>query len=191
MREVAQRAWAILSLALVCALVLLAQEIKPRLVGDTLRITTRGVNFLAGKQLEALRNGATVHYDLQLTLLTETRSTAARAVERFVFSYDIWEERYSVVQMTTRASVANLTLEAAQQWCIDRMGVAVGTVSKAAPHRLRLEIRGDEPRRRARRDQNDPPIALAALVDIFSRPARPSQRTWQFETATFRLDSLK
>lgn len=191
MREVAQRAWVVLALALVCALALLAQEIKPRLVGETLRISARGVNFLAGKQLDAVRNGATVNFDLQLALLTETRTVAARSVERFVFSYDIWEERYSVVQLTSRAGVTNLTLEAAQQWCIDRMGVNIAAIDKAAPHRLRIEIRGDEPRRRPRRDQDDPPIALAALVDIFSRPARPSQKTTHVETAAFRLDSLK
>lgn len=191
MREVAQRVWLIFSLALVCALVLLAQEIKPRLVGEKLRIAASQVNFLGGKRLDSVRNGATVNFDLQLTLLTDTRLVAARSTERFVFSYDIWEERYSVVQLTSRASVANLTLEAAQQWCIDRMGVNVATIAKTAPHRLRLEIRGDEPRRRARRDQDDPPIALAALVDVFSRPARPSQKTWQFETGVFRLDSLK
>jgi hypothetical protein len=191
MREAAQRVWIILALALACTLALLAQEIKPRLVGDTLRISAKGANFLQGKQLDALRNGATVTFDLQLTLVTDLRSITARGVERFVFSYDIWEERYSVVQLTSRASAANLTLDAAQQWCVDRMGVNVAAVGKATPHRLRLEIRGDEPRRRARRDQDDPPIALATLVDIFSRPARVTQKTWLFETGMFRLDSLK
>lgn len=191
MREVFQRGWIAFSIALVCAVVLLAQEIKPRLVGETLRVSTRGISFLAGKQLDSVRNGATVTFDLQLTLFTETRQSAGRTAERFVFSYDIWEERYSVVQLTTRAGVGNLTLDAAQQWCLDKLGVNVATVDRQARHRLRLDIRGDEPRRRARRDQDDPPIALAALVDIFSRPARQYQKTWQLETGAFQLDSLK
>jgi hypothetical protein len=191
MREIAQRVSLLTAGALLCALALLAQEIKPRLVGDTLRISTKGVTFLTGKPLDAVRKGATVNFDLQLSLITDQRTTAAKSVERFVFSYDIWEERYSVVQLTTRQAVNNLTLEAAQQWCIDRMGVNVATVNKATSHHLRLDIRGDEPRRRARRDQDDPPIALAALVDIFSRPARPTQGSWTYQTAVFRLDSLK
>ena len=191
MREVLQRVWIAFSIALLCAVVLLAQEIKPRLVGETLRAATRGIAFLGGKQLDSVRNGATVTFDLQLTLFTEGRSIAGRSLERFVFSYDIWEERYSVVQLTTRAGVSNLTLDAAQQWCIDRMGVNVAGVNKTARHRLHLDIRGDEPRRRARRDQDDPPIALATLVDIFSRPARQSQKTWQLESVAFQLDSLK
>lgn len=191
MREVLQRVWVALWIALLCAVVLLAQEIKPRLVGETLRVSTKGVAFLGGKQLDAVRNGATVTFDLQLSLLNEAGGSAGRSVERFVFSYDIWEERYSVVQLTTRAGVTNLTLDAAQQWCIDRMGVNVAAVSKTARHRLRLDIRGGEPRRRARRDQDDPPIALATLVDIFSRPARQTEKTWQLESAAFQLDSLK
>jgi hypothetical protein len=191
MMEPRQRNWIPCALAVFCAVALLGQEIRPRLVGEILRASTKGVAFLSGKQLDAVRNGATVSVDLQLTLLTETRGVAARGAERFVFSYDIWEERYSVVQMTSRAGVSNLTLEAAQQWCIDKMGISIAGLNKAAAYRVRLEIRADEPRRRSKRDQDDPPIALGALVDIFSRPARSSQKSWQLESAPFRLDSLK
>jgi hypothetical protein len=179
------------TLAVLFAAYLWGQELRPRLVGDTLRVTARSSSFLTGKPLESVRNGATVAIDIQLILSGEARETLARATERFVFSYDIWEERYSVVQLTARAGVTNLTLDAAQQWCLDRMGIGVGPLDRARTYRVRLEIRANEPRRRDPRDRDDPPIALGTLVDIFSRPARQTQRSWQLESAAFRLDSLK
>lgn len=180
-----------LLLAVLCAAFVWGQDLRPRLVGETLRVTARGLSFLSGKPLESVRNGATVALDLQLVLAGEARETLAKSTERFVFSYDIWEERYSVVQLTSNTGVTNLTLEAAQQWCLDRMGVGVGPLDRRRNYRVRLEIRANEPRRRDPRGQDDPPIALGTLVDIFSRPARPAQRSQVLESGTFRLDSLK
>ncbi len=171
-------------------------ELRPRLAGDTLRVSTGNLRLLSGRPLENLKNGSTVAYDFQLTALNDARLIQSRTVERFVFSYDLWEERFSIVQLTARdgrqprAAVANLLPDAAEQWCIERLALPVTGLDRNRNLRLRLEIRADEPRR-AHRAADEPPVSLATLIDLFSRPARREQRFWVLETQSFRLDTLK
>ena len=150
--------------------------------------------MLTGRPLDSLKNGATVTFDFQLTALNETRLVQARTAERFVFSYDLWAERFSVVQLTARdarrarASAANLLPDAAEQWCLERLALPAANLDRNRPLRMRLEMRADEP---SRAGVNDPPVSLATLIDLFSRPARREQRYWVLESTPFRLDSLK
>ena len=180
-------------------------ELRPRLVGDTLRVTSPNLRLLVGRPLESLKNGATVTFDFGLVALNETRLVQARTAERFVFSYDLWAERFSVVQLTAKdvrqsrasvanvsganVSVANLPADAAEQWCLERLVLPSTALDRARPLRLRLEIRADEPRRG--NGKADPPVSLATLIDLFSSPARREQRLWVLETSPFRLDTLK
>jgi hypothetical protein len=170
-------------------------ELRPRLAGDTLKVSSANLRLLTGRSLESLKNGSTVTFDFQLIALNETRIVQAKTVERFVFSYDLWEEKFSVVQLTardarqSRASAANLIPDAAEQWCLERLALAAGTLDRTRQHRLRLEIRADEQRRA--RGTEEPPVSLATLIDVFSRPARREQRSWALETQLFRLDTLR
>ena len=185
-------------------------ELRPHLVGDTLRATSPNLRLLTGRPLESLKNGATVTFDFGLVALNETRLVQARTAERFVFSYDLWAERFSVVQLTAvqvtgkdtrqsrapvanvsgaNVSVANLPADAAEQWCLERLVLPSTALDRTRPLRLRLEIRADEPRRG--NGKADPPISLATLIDLFSSPARREQRLWVLETSPFRLDTLK
>jgi len=169
--------------------------LRPRLAGDTLKVSSANLRLLSGRPLESLKNGSTVTFDFQLVALNDARLVQARTAERFVFSYDLWEERFSVVQLTAkdarqpRATAANLLPDAAEQWCLERLTLPAATLDRSRPLRLRLEIRADEPRRA--RQSEDPPVSLATLIDVFSRPARREQRFWVLETPTFRLDTLK
>lgn len=171
-------------------------ELRPRLAGETLRVSSANLRLLSGRPLESLKNGSTVTFDFQLAALSETRMVQARTFERFVFSYDLWEERFSVVQLTARdtrqarASAASLAADAAEQWCIERLILPTTSIDRAKPVRLRLEVRADEPRRTGRAGE-EPPVSLATLIDLFSRPARREQRYWVLETPGFRLDTLK
>ena len=176
-------------------------ELRPRLVGDTLRVTSPNLRLLTGRPLDSLKNGATVTFDFGLVALNETRLVQARTAERFVFSYDLWAERFSVVQLTAKdtrqsrapvrqpESVANLAADAAEQWCMDRLILPSHPFDRARPLRLRLEIRAGEPRRGD--SKTDPPVSLATLIDLFSSPARREQRLWVLETSPFQLDTLK
>ena len=181
-------------------------ELRPRLAGDSLRVTSPNLRLLTGRPLDSLKNGSTVTFDFGLVALNETRLAQARTAERFVFSYDLWAERFSVVQLTavqltakdtrqSRASVrqpesvANLAADAAEQWCMERLVLPSTALHRARPLRLRLEIRASEPRRGD--SKTDPPVSLATLIDLFSSPARREQRLWVLETSPFQLDTLK
>jgi hypothetical protein len=65
--------------------------------GKELHVAAPQLHFLEGKPLEQLHNGASVTYALTLTL-TSGFSATMRLQERFVLSYDLWEEKFSVVQ---------------------------------------------------------------------------------------------
>jgi hypothetical protein len=170
-------------------------ELRPRLAGDTLRVSSANLRLLTGRPLESLKNGSIVSFDFQLVALNEARLVQAKTAERFVFSYDLWEEKFSVVQLTARetriarATAANLLADAAEQWCLERLALPAAGLDRARPHRLRLEIRADEQRRT--RGAEEPPVSLSTLIDLFSRPARREQRSWVLETQAFRLDTLK
>src|SRR5712692_2858397 len=77
----------------------------PRLLirreGDNLRISAPQIRFLTGKPLEQLKNGAKVGFISQISLTANESGTAllARAVDRFVVSYDIWEEKFSATRL--------------------------------------------------------------------------------------------
>lgn len=169
---------------------------RVRINDNLLGLQGTPVHFLTGKPLENLKNGATIAYNFQLSLLDSQRLPKARTVERFVFSYDLWEERFSIVQLSRNGTdsgagrASNLTVEAAEQWCLGRMSILASPFSRQQEFRLRLEVRADQPRRRERRVEEDP-VSLAMLIEIFSRPARDQQNAWQTETAPFRIESLK
>ena len=75
-------------------------EVQVRLTGDNLRIKAPDLHFIRGKSLRSLRDGASVAFEIQVSILADGRTTVLkREIDRFVVSYDLWEERFSVTQM--------------------------------------------------------------------------------------------
>src|SRR5437868_11635652 len=94
MRKVTRRWWLVASFGAPLTLGLSAQALRVRLDGDDVRIAAPQLQFLSGKPLEKLKDGASVVFLAQLSLSTEVNAPAIkRAVDRFVVSYDVWEER--------------------------------------------------------------------------------------------------
>ena len=69
--------------------------------GDLLRISAPQLNFLNGKPLERLKDGGSVAFVAQISLHTSPGAvvSATRTAARFAFSYDIWEEKFSVTRV--------------------------------------------------------------------------------------------
>ena len=64
------------------------------------------LHFLTGKPLERLKDGDVVAYVLQLELLNEARTAVFRPQKgRFVVSYALWEEKFSVTQIGSTPGV--------------------------------------------------------------------------------------
>jgi len=198
MLQVTRRRWLLASLSALFAAALRAQQLEFRLEsGNLIRITAPGFQFLSGKPLERLRNGSSVSFLGQLSISTDgNRTVEQRAITRFALSYDIWEERFSAVRYPlSRLEEASrksspLTAAAIQYWCLESMAVDASRVALDQPIWVRLELRVE--------DAHDtggligePGISISRLIDLFSRPARPSQDHWQLDAGPFRLMDLK
>ncbi len=186
--------WMAASLAaLAVAPLVRAQQMKAAWNGTELRVSAASLGLLSGKPLERLKDGATVAFDFHLSI-RDGPAPVRRAFERFLISYDLWEERYSVTRIVRdraqRRSASHLTPAAAESWCLENLFIATGGFDPDRLFTAQLEIRVEEPR-----DSNpvigEPGVSLTALIEIFSRPARSQQQRWNLETARMRLNDIR
>jgi len=155
------------------------------------------VHFLVGKPLERLRNASEVPFDFKITLWSGTRNHLLREVPaRFVVSYDLLEEKFSVTRLLpTRRTARHLTDIAAEAWCLQQMSQDVTGVSATEPLWARLEIRAQDGKEAGlpfgRGNITDSGISLTSLIEILSRPAATTQPHWTIETGPVTLEELR
>lgn len=192
MDKVTRRWWLMASFGAPLTLGLAAQSLEVRLDGDDLRIAAPQFHFLTGKSLEKLKDGASVAFLAQLSLSPEVNAPAIkRAVDRFIVSYDVWEEKFSVTQTgMERGKVTHLSSTAAEAWCLDRLAVGIEGIAPDKPFWIRLELRAEDPRDQAG-VVGDAGINLTRLIEIFSNPARAQQSRWEAVAGPVRLMDLK
>ena len=169
-----------------------AQSLVARLANDHLQVAALQLHFLTGKVLERLHNGAPVALAFQLSLTPEGSLTAAaREIARFVISYDLWEEKFSVTRLGRPPGAAShLTAEAAQAWCIDALSLPVAGLSESKPFSLKLEGRTEDTKEEAG-PEAEGGISLARLVELFGRRARGQQERWSAQAGPMRLAELR
>jgi hypothetical protein len=154
------------------------------------------VHFLSGQPLARLRNAAEVPFDIQTKLWSGNRNHLVRQAEyRFVVSFDLWQETYSVVALQTpRKSKAHLTAAAAEKWCMEQMTLDTTGLSGSEPIWTLLDIRAEEPLRDGglfgRGDIGESGISLTPLIEVFSRPPRSQQPHWIFKRGPETLDQV-
>ena len=173
--------------------VCLAAELAVRAAGDVLKISAPNFHFLTGKPLARIRDGNAVAFDFQLSVLADNKvSVLRRGFERFVISYDLWEERFSVTRMrTSQASASRLTAEAAELWCVETMSVPLAGLPNDRPVVVRLDVRAQNPKE-APPLLGDGTLSLPTLVEIFSRAGSPqAPNSWRLETSPVQLGSLR
>ena len=168
-----------------------AESLLPRMEGNLLRASAPQLHFLTGKPLERLHNGASVAFNAQLSLSLERGSAAVeRTVERFVISYDLWEEKFSASRLSQPPrSVSHLSAAAAETWCLLNLAVPVTALAPDKSFWLRLELRAEDPRERPA-VLGEPGISLTRLIELFSRPSRGGQPSWVVEDGPFSLADL-
>jgi hypothetical protein len=178
--------------AAVC-LCALAQQLLVSAKGDDLHFASPKLHFLTGKPLDHLRDGRSVAFDFHVRVTDEGKSAVLRAAfERFVISYDLWEERFSVTTLrTSRASASHLTAPAAEAWCLESLRVAMAGLPEDSPLWVRLDVRAQDPVRR-RSGEEDEALSLGNLVDLFSRATRSQQpQQWTAEAGPIVLRNLR
>jgi hypothetical protein len=159
------------------------------------------LHFLTGKPLERLRNAASVPFDFQITLWSGNRNHLFRSrAERFVVSYDLWEERYSVTELSTpRKTAAHMTAQAAETWCLEQIPLDVTGLDGRETFWARLEVRASEDKNAGRDNGklfgraniSESGISLNGLVEIFSRPAPAGMPHWVLDTGPLTLDEVR
>lgn len=173
---------------------LAGQPLAPQQIDGQLSVTSSSIDFIAGKSLDRLRNGQTVTFDFHLQLFDGARPLA-RSFERFVLSYDLWEETFSAVQLSQSSprtpvySTSRLKREAVATWCLGRLRLPMPKLDPNQPLTLQLEIRSAGLKlSNPLRPQGT--VDLAALVEIFSRPPDPKETRYTAATQSFTLASL-
>jgi len=169
-----------------------AESLLVRRDGERLRVSAPRLHFLTGKPLERLRNGSSLAVNAQLALLKDRGGAVAdRAVGRCMFSYDLWEEKFSVSALASPPrSISHLSSTAAETWCLDGLSLPSGGLAREQPFWLRLELRAEDAKDRPG-VVGESGINLARLIELFSRPSRTQQQTWLVEDGPFRLADLK
>ncbi len=164
-----------------------------KLDGEQLRVSAVSFSYLQGKLVERLHDGATVTVDMQISLLVDNRTSVfRRALGRFVFSYDLWEEKYAVARLLPeRRTVSRLTREAAERWALENLPVPVSGLAPDRDFWVRVELLIEDRREPPPLVSSSGGISLAALIELFSRTSRPQQPRPQAESGPFRLSGLK
>src|SRR5476649_1813370 len=159
--KISRRSWLLAGLATPLFSVRAAESLEVKFDGDNLHVSAPSLRFLIGKPLERLKDGASVAYVTQLTLFNDDHVTVVRRrTGRFVVSFALWEEKFSVTQLV------------------------------AAPgSRLRFELAtADQRDLSSMPDERG--LSLSALVDFFSRKPKEGEPHWPALERRLRLSDL-
>ena len=190
--RISRRRWLLAGLAIPVSRAFSIAPLSVTWDGDNIHIAAPQLHFLSGKALERLRDGASVTFLSQLTVSTDPQRTLFRRLpERFVVSYDLWEEKFSVTRLGGGPrSVSHLTAVAAEAWCLESMMVSAAGLDPQRPFWLRFELRAADPREEAA-VVGEPGINITRLIEIFSRRPRFDQPSWALEAGPLRLGDLR
>jgi hypothetical protein len=190
--------WLLVAFVSGFALAMAAEELILSTHDHQLEFAAPRVHFLGGgRPLELLHNAAPVDFDFQVTLWSGSRDHVFRRIaERFVVSYDLWEEKFSVAGLQNpRKSASHLAASAAEAWCVEQMSVDVTGLDAAQPFWARLEIRAQDRKENGpllgRGKITDSGISLTSLIEIFSRPPQAAQAHWTLDAGPLTLNELK
>ena len=157
----------------------------------SLRVAAPQIRFLTGKSLEQLKNGASVSFALQVSITSSVTSTnfLGRTFDRFVVSYDLWEEKFKATRPgpPLRES-SRLSVPACEAWCLDEIVPIPASLTASRLFWIRLELRVEDPKEWAA-IVGEPGINLNRLVELFSRPPRITQN-WTETAGPLKLQDL-
>lgn len=179
----------------------IALLIAPLVAADALRVELRGtdvlvgitrLNLVDGPVATRLRNGLPVAFDFHLALWSGSKSNLRRrAFERFVVSYDLWEERYAVTGLRKpRISATRLKPEEIGPWCLRNIKLTELDLSRDKQIWVRLDVNAADPKQ-SNEIFDDNGVSLVNLIETLSRPAKGDTRHWTFETGALQVAELR
>jgi len=191
--------WVILAFVSGFALAMLAEDLILDSHDNRIEFSAPRIHFLSGKPLDRLRNAAEVPFDFSITLWSGTKNHIfRRSVDRFVVSYDIWEETFSVVSKVQQPgkSASHLKAPATEAWCLEQMSMDVTGLSATEPLWAHLDIRAEDEGRGpgglfGKGNISESGISLNSLIEILSRPPPSPQAHWQLDAGPLKLEDLR
>jgi hypothetical protein len=167
-----------------------AQTLTVSAASDALHVQARGFNFIEGPVLARLQEGRSVRIDFELMVLTEPKGPIVRqAVQGFVLSFDLWEERFAVSKMgSPPRSISHMRPRDAESWCLRNLTIPVSSLGfgRETPFWIRLAYRV--------RDVAPPPeespserYTLRGLIDRLSRRRDEGDLAQSIDAGPFRL----
>lgn len=149
-------------------------------------------HFLEGQTLRRLQDGAGLVFTMQLSISNDQfRTINRRQVERFVLSFDLWEEKFAAVRLgLVKYQQSHLTRDAAERFLFDHTGISMYGLPAGESHWIRAELRADEPRDSAG-FLLDPSVTLSRLVEWFGRAQRGEAMRWSIDRGPFRLHEVE
>jgi len=161
--------------------------------GDNIRVAAPGLHFLTGKPLERLKAADTVVFDSQITLFTDDggRIFHRPVTERLVFSYALWEEKFSVtVKGVPPRSQSRLTAEQAEAFALGELAFTALGLAPDRPFWLRFELRARSTKELSSA-VGDSGISLTGLaIDWLSRKPGAENPYYLRSTGPLRLTNL-
>jgi hypothetical protein len=171
--KMSRRSWLLAGLTAPLFSARAADSMKVLYDGDNLHVAAPNLHFLTGQPLERLKYGDVVAYVAQLELLNESRTAVVRPQKgRFVVSYALWEEKFSVTQLGNTPgdavrTVEGLSLTAAETWCFDNLTMSTLGLEHNLYYWLRLELRTGTARDFT--DETRIGISIHDLIDLLGR----------------------
>jgi len=157
--------------------------------GDLLRLRAPQLDFLAGAPLARLHDGRSVTYVLTASIQVHRGAHVHGLTREVIFSYDLWEERFSVAQRDDpRVAASHLTTAAAEAWCVELLALPVRAAPADKAFVVKLECSLREENTQAR----DAPSAttFTGLIDLFSRKEAAAPPRWEAASLPLRLADL-
>ncbi len=159
--------------------------------GDRLRVSAPQLHFLSGPPLEQLQDGRSATYVLTVSLQVQRGQARGASLSReVVFSYDLWEERFSVARADDpKTSASHLTAAAAEAWCTELLSLpaSAAPADKTFVVKLECSLREDN----GQPGGAAPAATLTGLIDLLSRKARAAPPRWEAVSPPLRLSQIK
>jgi hypothetical protein len=190
--KISNPCWLVACLAIPVAAAYFTLSLSASWDGDSIHVTAPDLHFLAGKPLERLKDGATVTFLSQLSISTDSNRTIFRRLpERFVVSYDVWEEKLKVTRLGgLPRSASHLSVAGAEAWCLQSMAISAAGIPPDRPIWLRFDLRVADPREEAA-VVGEPGINITRMIELFSRRPRPEQPQWVVGAGPIRLLDIR
>jgi len=169
-----------------------ADQVTLDLRGDLMFASVRKLDLIQPRVLAQLKQGQTVAFDFQISLWVGDRATVSRrSFERFVVSYDLWEERFAVSTLRKpQARATGLAAAGVGPWCLQNLGLPAPKLNPADNLWVRLDVRAVENRREVDLSAEDG-LSVANLIELFSRAAKSGESRWSLESGPISLATLR